>query len=434
MPARTTKRKAKKRRRPASRPAYRATPREPSDRELDELLELSAAVDDDEFAAIFAAAQGHVPRALEMLRARAGELHALGRTLVSRWHRRAGDCGAGWSRFQRGLSYAVSDAVVEIGIQRGRLRGLVEGTSEYSVQIDVAPPPAPALRALDDALAAARRAEPGGRFTLERLRPALLAALASADDALFPSPADLHGRCTCPDGAPCKHLVAVVYTFGSALAAAPEHLLALWGLVDAAAALPSERPRYQVPALAADKQALDEEDLAALFGLPMVDGGARPTPRASGPAASSEVPAPPPAALEPAPVPAPALAPAPATGPVTAPAPAPELAAPELAAPEPVEPTPPAPKTSSTRTHRPAPTTSPSQPAAPASDSDPDPSPAPPPRDRAEVEREYLRVLGVPAATIDAWLRAGILARTPRRGVYQRTPEANRRIAEHLAR
>jgi len=50
----------------------------------------------------------------------------------------------------------------------------------------------------------------------------------------------------------------------------------------------------------------------------------------------------------------------------------------------------------------------------------------------AEVRREYLRELGIPTPTIDAWLREGVLRRTGRHGVYERTPEAGRRIAAHL--
>lgn len=60
------------------------------------------------------------------------------------------------------------------------------------------------------------------------------------------------------------------------------------------------------------------------------------------------------------------------------------------------------------------------------------PKPAPKPPVRAT--REHLKVLGVPARTIDAWLREGVLLKTDERNLYERTPEADRRIAELLAR
>src|SRR5690606_28015175 len=59
--------------------------------------------------------------------------------------------------------------------------------------------------------------------------------------------------------------------------------------------------------------------------------------------------------------------------------------------------------------------------------------PAPPSSPSPEVKRDYLRVLGLPARVIDAWLREGVLRRTGRHGVYARTDEANRRICEYLA-
>jgi hypothetical protein len=46
-----------------------------------------------------------------------------------------------------------------------------------------------------------------------------------------------------------------------------------------------------------------------------------------------------------------------------------------------------------------------------------------------EVTREYLRTVGVPTHFIDAWLREGVLRRTHRHGIYERTAEADRRIA-----
>lgn len=60
--------------------------------------------------------------------------------------------------------------------------------------------------------------------------------------------------------------------------------------------------------------------------------------------------------------------------------------------------------------------------------------PEPPPKPPVRATREHLKVLGVPARTIDAWLREGVLLRTAERNLYERTPEADRRIAELLAR
>lgn len=79
---------------------------------------------------------------------------------------------------------------------------------------------------------------------------------------------------------------------------------------------------------------------------------------------------------------------------------------------------------------------------APPSVSPPAPSPAPagpptptgpPPSQQSEVRRDYLRFIGIPPRTIDSWLRSGVLRRTDRAGIYERTPEASAKIAEFLA-
>ncbi|HRI10790.1 MAG TPA: hypothetical protein PKW35_23385, partial [Nannocystaceae bacterium] len=69
--------------------------------------------------------------------------------------------------------------------------------------------------------------------------------------------------------------------------------------------------------------------------------------------------------------------------------------------------------------------------AAPA---DADEGPRVPPSALPEVRLEYLKILGIKKKKIDTWLREGLLLPTDRPDVYLRTPEANRLIAELLAR
>lgn len=88
--------------------------------------------------------------------------------------------------------------------------------------------------------------------------------------------------------------------------------------------------------------------------------------------------------------------------------------------PQSVDPPPPEVPTISAAAPNPAPTE-----AAPAAST--------PPSQQSEVRRDYLRFIGIPPRTIDAWLRSGILRRTDRAGIYERTPEASREIAEFLA-
>jgi hypothetical protein len=81
------------------------------------------------------------------------------------------------------------------------------------------------------------------------------------------------------------------------------------------------------------------------------------------------------------------------------------------------------------------------EPEATAEPTHPEPSPSAlaspastPPNQQSEVRRDYLRVIGISARTIDAWLRSGVLRTTDRDGIYERTAEASRKIADFLAR
>lgn len=58
---------------------------------------------------------------------------------------------------------------------------------------------------------------------------------------------------------------------------------------------------------------------------------------------------------------------------------------------------------------------------------------AKPPARPVRVGREYLKVLGIAPRVIDAWLREGVLVKTAERNTYERTPEADQRIADILA-
>ena len=91
-------------------------------------------------------------------------------------------------------------------------------------------------------------------------------------DGLFPAPKEIKLSCSCPDWAGmCKHVAAVLYGVGARLDQAPELLFVLRGVDEGellahagnapAVANAGERPT----------NALDDGDVAALFGLEMAD-------------------------------------------------------------------------------------------------------------------------------------------------------------------
>ena len=312
------------------------------------------------------------------IRARRDELRS---PLLTRpWCARVGDCGAGGARLERGIDYLVNGAVLDLQVGPRRLAAAVQGTRRYRVEVEILLPPRSDMQATLERVQQARVSPKGidPRLAVQR-------AILGGGPGLFPSAAQIHGECTCPDGPRCKHTVAAVHAFGVLLDREPEQLLSLWGL-DAQEPLASVA--FVLPPLAADRRPLVDD--LAIFGIDLLD------PCEPGVMVSAAAESSPPAAMgesqrESQPGPAataePALEPE-ATGEPAHPEPSPPVLAP-----------------SST-----------------------------PPNQQSEVRRDYLRVIGISSRTIDAWLRSGVLCATDRAGIYERTPEASRKIADFLAR
>jgi len=305
--------------------------------------------------------------------------------------------GRAWYRFVetthgrlvRGRAYLRASAVLDLQVHRGIVNAEVQGTQRYHVKIAVALPGGPQLAEL--------RTRLGAAVTLRgaALHEVILGPLA----ALMPAPRHMVPFCQCLDPAPfCKHVCAALYGLGVRLDSEPELLLVLRGLI---AEPPTRAARPALTPLAPEK-ALGG-DLGALFGIDLLAAPAMDAPAMDAPA--MDAPAMDAPAMDAPAMDAPAMdAPAPAPGP----------------SPEP------------------EPSFEPGLPPEPSFEPDLDLAPPTPsldfePSGPAEIRREYLRELGIPTPTIDAWLREGVLRRTGRHGVYERTPEASRRIAAHLA-
>jgi len=333
----------------------------------DELGELEGLLGDPLDRVVIALARPPRP-----IRARHDQLSC--QLLTRTWCGRVGDCGAGGARRERGVDYLVHGAVHDLQVGPRRLAATVLGSRRYRVDVEILLPPQADMQATLERVQRAR----GSTGTDPRL--AAQRAILSGGPKLFPSAAQLHSECTCPDGPRCKHVVAAVWAFGVLLDREPEQLLSLWGLDMQD---PQAAGVFVLPSLAADKQALVDD--LAIFGIDLLDPCAPAimtviAVESSQPAAADE-----PASL--------------ATSEAT-----PVLATTEPAVAE-------------------------SWPQAPVVM----PS-STPPSQQSEIRRDYLQVIGISPRTIDAWLRSEVLRRTDRDGIYERTPEASRKIAAFLAR
>lgn len=133
------------------------------------------------------------------------------------------------NRLPRGRTYVRNGSVIDLQIERGKIKALVSGSEVYRVNIEIDTLPkkhwervkcdcAQSIDSMLDLLA--------GQFD-----EGVMARLTHRDEGLFPKPKEIKMCCSCPDWATmCKHVAAVLYGIGARLDTAPEMLFTLRGV------------------------------------------------------------------------------------------------------------------------------------------------------------------------------------------------------------
>ena len=182
------------------------------------------------------------------------------------------------NRLPRGRTYVRNGSVVDLQIERGKVRAMVSGSEIYSVKIEIGTVSQACWKAIcKDCLGSI-----GSLVELlqGKLSKNVMERVCREGDGLFPSPREIKMTCSCPDWAGmCKHVAAVMYGAGARLDIAPDLLFTLRGvdrselIVDAGADLPMTRTGI------ATERLLAEDDVAALFGIEMAPGPSTPDPK-----------------------------------------------------------------------------------------------------------------------------------------------------------
>ena len=187
------------------------------------------------------------------------------------------------NRLPRGRTYVRNGSVVHLEVRAGEIEAMVSGSSLYRVKVSIAPVVKAKWRALCQDCA-------GGIGSLVellqgRLSDRVMDIITRRDTGLFPSPAEIKLKCSCPDWAEmCKHVAAVLYGVGARLDQTPEMLFLLRSvnheeLIAQAAAATELTARA-----AAGGPELAESELGSVFGIeldtPTAAGQARPVPPA----------------------------------------------------------------------------------------------------------------------------------------------------------
>src|SRR3954447_22582986 len=168
------------------------------------------------------------------------------------------------NRLPRGRTYVRNGSVVDLKIEKGRIKALVSGSELYTVQIEIAALPQKAWQVVKELCAG----KIGSLVELlqGKLSSAVMEAGTDRSEGLFPKPKEIKMRCSCPDYAGmCKHLAAVMYGVGNRLDSSPELLFLLRGvdhaeLIEQAIPTASPMAKGSAPTIAS-------EDLGAIFGI-----------------------------------------------------------------------------------------------------------------------------------------------------------------------
>ena len=130
------------------------------------------------------------------------------------------------NRLPRGRTYVRNGSVVHLEIQPGKISALVSGSELYSVEITISSLPKPHWKRIKTQCAG----KIGSLVELlqGRLSTSVMEVVTQRGEGLFPKPAEIKMKCSCPDWAGmCKHVAAVMYGIGARLDNQPELLFLL---------------------------------------------------------------------------------------------------------------------------------------------------------------------------------------------------------------
>lgn len=177
------------------------------------------------------------------------------------------------NRLPRGRSYVRNGSVCDLQILPGRVKALVCGSELYRIDITVKPLP----RATWDDVKARCAGQIASLVELlqGRLSKGVMEVVTARQGGLFPKPAEIAMKCSCPDWADvCKHVAAALYGVGSRLDRQPELLFALRGVDHLELVARAGDPLDVARSGPAARATIATDDLADVFGIELD----RPTP------------------------------------------------------------------------------------------------------------------------------------------------------------
>jgi uncharacterized Zn finger protein len=181
------------------------------------------------------------------------------------------------NRLPRGRTYVRNGSVVDLQIAKSKVSAVVSGSDLYTVTIAIAPVTATRWKAI--CTDCAGTIDSLVELLQGRLSKGVMDRVCREGDGLFPAPKEIKLSCSCPDWADmCKHVAAVLYGVGARLDEKPALLFELRGVDENQLLANAGQELSLKKAVPATTKVLDEGDVAALFGLEMVEAVRSDTP------------------------------------------------------------------------------------------------------------------------------------------------------------
>jgi uncharacterized Zn finger protein len=170
------------------------------------------------------------------------------------------------NRLPRGRTYVRHGAVIDLQITSGTVTAQVQGSSLYTVTINILPLPTQAWKNFKDRCS--------GKISSlldllqGRLDKGVLQEITQRPGGLFPSPKEIKLNCSCPDGAiMCKHVAAVLYGVGARLDTQPELFFSLRHTDMQELITSASQQAATTSTSTPSSAALADDDLSAIFGI-----------------------------------------------------------------------------------------------------------------------------------------------------------------------
>jgi uncharacterized Zn finger protein len=181
------------------------------------------------------------------------------------------------NRLPRGRTYVRNGSVVHLDIRSGEIEATVSGSELYHVRIGITPAAKAKWKRLCNECSGAI----GSLVELLRGRFSdhVMGIITRKETGLFPAPAEIELKCSCPDWATmCKHVAAVLYGVGARLDQSPELLFTLRSVNHEELITQAATATDLAGKTAVAGPELAESEIAAVFGIELDPQSATPAP------------------------------------------------------------------------------------------------------------------------------------------------------------